>query len=151
MQEGKLPVRYLGVLLIPKRLSSLDCEVLVGWITSRIDSWTVRKLSFASLLQLISSVLLSLQVYWAKVFIFPKQVIKLIEQKLNKFLWGGSDSKTHAKVVWEKLCAPKKEGGLGIKSIEVWNKALMMNHIWNLFIKACLMWIAWVEANWLKG
>jgi len=84
------------------------------------------------------------------VFILPKQVIKLIEYKLNKFLWGGSDSKTHAKVAWEKICAPKKEGGLGIKSIEVWNKASMMNHIWNLFIKAGLMWVAWVEANCLK-
>jgi hypothetical protein len=96
----------------------------------------MRKLSFAGCLQLISSVLLSLQVYWAKVFILPKQVIKLIEQKLNKFLWGGNDFRTHAKVSWEKICAPKKEGGLGIKSIKVWNKASMINHIWNLFIKA---------------
>jgi hypothetical protein len=54
-------------------------------------------------------------------------------------------------VAWEKLCAHKKERGLGIKSIEVWNKASMMNHIWNLFINAGSMWVAWVEANWLKG
>jgi hypothetical protein len=27
----------------------------------------------------------------------------------------------------------------------------MMNHIWSLFIKVGLMWVAWVEANWLKG
>jgi hypothetical protein len=69
---------------------------------------------------------------------------------LNKFLWEGSDCKTHAKVAWEMICAPKKEGGLGIKSNEVWNKASMLNHIWNLFIKAGSMWVAWVEANCLK-
>jgi hypothetical protein len=59
MQAGSLPVRYLGVTLITKRLSSSDCETLVGRITARIDSWTVRNLSFAGRLQLLSSVLIS--------------------------------------------------------------------------------------------
>jgi hypothetical protein len=57
----------------------VDCESLVAKITARIDSWLVQKFSFAGRLQLLSSVLVSLQVFWAKVFILPKQVIKLIE------------------------------------------------------------------------
>jgi hypothetical protein len=60
MPEGVLPVRYLGVPLISKRLTSVDCESLVAKITARIDSWLVRKLSFAGRLQLLSSVLVSL-------------------------------------------------------------------------------------------
>jgi hypothetical protein len=151
MPTGSLPVRYLGVPLITKRLSSSDCETLVSRITDRIDSWTVRSLSFAGRLQLLSSVLISLQVFWAKVFILPKKIIRLIEQKLNRFLWSGKDSKANAKVSWERICAPKKEGGLCIKRIEVWNKASMINHIWNLFTKAGSLWVAWTEANWLKG
>jgi len=75
MPEGTLPVRYLGVPLI----TSADCESLVARITSRIDSWLVRNLSFADRLQLLSSILLSLQVFWAKVFILPKKIIKLFE------------------------------------------------------------------------
>jgi hypothetical protein len=93
----------------------------VNKITTRIDSWLVKNLSFAGRLQLLSSVLLSLQVFWAKVFILPKRVIRLIEQKLNRFLWSGRDTKAHATVAWSKVCVPKKEWGLGIKSIEVWN------------------------------
>jgi hypothetical protein len=27
----------------------------------------------------------------------------------------------------------------------------MLIHIWNLFVKVGLMWVAWVKANWLKG
>lgn len=27
----------------------------------------------------------------------------------------------------------------------------MLNHIWNLFTKARALWVAWTEANWLKG
>lgn len=78
MQEGLLSVRYLGVPLITKRLAVCDCEALVSKITARIDSWLSRNLSFAGRLQLMSSVLLSLQVYWAKVFILLKKIIRLL-------------------------------------------------------------------------
>lgn len=56
-----------------------------------------------------------------------------------------------AKVAREKVCVPKKEGGLGLKRLEIWNQAAMLNHIWNFFAQAWSLWVAWVEANWLKG
>jgi hypothetical protein len=68
-------------------------------------------------------------VFWTRVFVLPQKIIHLLEQKLNRFLWCGSDVKAKAKVSWEKICVPKKEGGLGIKRLEVWNKASMMIHI----------------------
>ena len=46
-QEGKLPVRYLGVPLITTKLRCLDCKPLIDRITARIRSWTNRPLSFA--------------------------------------------------------------------------------------------------------
>jgi len=47
MQEGKFPIRYLGVPLIFKRLKTVDCDALVSKIAARIDSWLARNLSFA--------------------------------------------------------------------------------------------------------
>jgi hypothetical protein len=38
MEEGKLPVRYLGVPLVSSKLSAMDCRVLIEKITSRIGS-----------------------------------------------------------------------------------------------------------------
>jgi hypothetical protein len=55
MQEGKLPIRYLGVPLLSKRLTAPDCDVLVSKIAGHIDSWLARNLSFAERLQLVSS------------------------------------------------------------------------------------------------
>jgi len=150
MSEGTLPVRYLGVPLITKRLSAVDCDTLVAKIISRIESWLVKHLSFAGRLQLITSVLCSFHVFWSRVFILPKKVIKLIEQKLNRFLWSGNDSKANAKVAWEKVCVPKKEGGLGIKRLEVWNQTCMLYHVWTLFATSGSLWVAWVEENLLK-
>jgi hypothetical protein len=72
MGEGKLPIRYLGVPLISSWLCAVDCDTLLEKITARINSWLSRNLSFAERLQLISSVLYSVQVYWSSTFILPK-------------------------------------------------------------------------------
>jgi len=80
-----------------------------------------------------------------------KRIIYLLEQKFNRFLWSGGDVRAQAKVSWKRLCVPKKEGGLGIRRLDLWNQASMLNHIWNLFAKAGSLWVAWIEANWLKG
>jgi hypothetical protein len=79
------------------------------------------------------------------------KIIRLIEQKLNRFLWCGKDTKAKAKVSQANVCFPKKEGGLGIKQLEVWNRAAMLSHIWNLFARAGSLWVAWVETIWPKG
>ncbi|XP_048604603.1 uncharacterized protein LOC125582127 [Brassica napus] len=44
---GLLPVRYLGLPLMTKRMSSTDNSPLVERIHKRITSWTARQLSFA--------------------------------------------------------------------------------------------------------
>jgi hypothetical protein len=63
----------------------VDCDSPVNKITTRINSWLVKNLSFAGRLQLISSILCSFHVFWSRVFILPKKLVKLIEQKLNRF------------------------------------------------------------------
>lgn len=77
--------------LISSKLSAADCRILVEKITSRIDSWTSKKLSFAGRLQLLVSVLYGLQVYWTSIFILPKQILREISQKFIRFLWNGRD------------------------------------------------------------
>ncbi|XP_059434561.1 uncharacterized protein LOC132167566 [Corylus avellana] len=124
MKEGKLPVRYLGVPLISSRLSYADCGVLLERITRRIDSWLFKNLSY---------------------------VIKAIEQKFNRFLWNGKDMEAaKAKVALNDICFPKKEGGLELKRIDVWNKTSMLRHIWSLFARSSSLWVAWIKANFLK-
>lgn len=82
-------------------MSAIDCDILVTKVSARIDSWLVKNLSFAGRLQLISSVLCSLQVFWSHVVILPKKVIHVLEQKFNRFLWCGQDT-SKAKVAWDR-------------------------------------------------
>jgi hypothetical protein len=91
-KEGHLPVRYLGGSVLFGTLRYQDCKPLLDKIVGRIPSWTSKMLSFAGRLQLIQSVLFSIQVYWSNVFIVPKKVVKAIEQAFNNFLWKGVNS-----------------------------------------------------------
>ena len=82
---------------------------------------------------MIKSVLFSVQVYWASVFILPKAVLKQIQATLRNFLWKGPDLLGGGhKVAWSEICLPKEEGGLGVKDLVVWNKCAMLKHLWCL-------------------
>jgi hypothetical protein len=54
-------------------------------------------------------------------------------------------------LLWTDLCYPKKEGGLGLKDLEVWNHASMLQHVWNLFARLGSIWVAWIKENILKN
>ncbi|XP_028097019.1 uncharacterized protein LOC114296888 [Camellia sinensis] len=152
-KEGTLPVKYLGVPLITTKLRATDCAPLIDRITKRVKNWTNRTLSYAGRSQLIQSILFSMQVYWSSLFILPKKVIREIESILRAFLWSGSELKTHsAKIAWDSVCTPKNEGGLGFKSLDIWNKAAIAKHVWFLFFGGeKSMWCQWVKSYLLKG
>lgn len=56
-----------------------------------------------------------------------------------------------AKVAREEVCSPKKEGGLGVKNILVWNKAQMIRHLWDLARKKNSLWVKWGHTYMLSG
>ncbi|GJX54328.1 hypothetical protein Tco_0282697, partial [Tanacetum coccineum] len=132
-KEGCLPVKYLGVPLISSRLIYRDCKELIEKVQHRIQDWKNKSLSAAGRLQLVQSVINFMHVYWVSVFILPSCILLDIEQLMRGFLWcQGNMRRGKAKVAWEVVCVPKKEGGLGLRKIELFNKALMISHIWNL-------------------
>ncbi|KAJ0909470.1 putative RNA-directed DNA polymerase [Helianthus annuus] len=151
-EEGSLPVRYLGVPLISSRLHYKDCKQLVERMETRITDWKTKCLSFAGRLQLIRSVLSSLHIYWASVFILPKRLIVELENKMKRFLWAQGDSiKGKAKVKWRSVCRPKCEGGLGIRRVGDMNNALMTVHAWSVLTHRESLWVKWIHTYRLRG
>lgn len=113
--EGSLPVRYLGIPLDSNRISRTDCNLLLDNMRKRIDGWHNRSLSFAGRLQLIASVLNSLNVYWASIFILPHGICDDIDKLLKCFLWktDGRRSSRYS-VAWKEVCMQKRRGVLGL-------------------------------------
>ncbi|KAL4018355.1 hypothetical protein IC575_021950 [Cucumis melo] len=149
--RGNLSVRYLGLPLLTGRLCSNDCAPLIQRITSQIRSWTARVLSFAGRMQLVCSVLRSLQVYWASVFVLPAYVHNEVDKILRSYLWRGKEEgRGGIKVAWVDVCLPFEEGGLGIRDGPSWNIASTLKILWLMLTNSGSLWVAWVEAYILK-
>ncbi|GJS58909.1 RNA-directed DNA polymerase, eukaryota, reverse transcriptase zinc-binding domain protein [Tanacetum coccineum] len=99
-------------------------------------------LIYAGRLQLIASVLSSIHVYWASVFMLPKIVINDIDKIMKGFLWNQCElKKGTAKVSWKMVCRPKSQGGLGLKDMSIWNETLMSKHLWNIANNKESLWV----------
>ena len=122
-QASQLPVRYLGLPLMTKAMSAQDYLPLVKKIRNIISSWTSRFLSYAGRLQLIRAVLMSITSFWSSAFSLPGACMKEIQQLYSAFLWSGPDLNPHkAKLSWDVVCLPKREGGLGLRPLKETNK-----------------------------
>ena len=63
LTQGQLPVKYLGLPLLSKRLSATACSPLLQAITMQLQTWKAKLLSYAGRTELIKSVLLSMLLY----------------------------------------------------------------------------------------
>nr|GEX84452.1 hypothetical protein [Tanacetum cinerariifolium] len=151
-EEGRLPVKYLGVPLVSSRLVYRDCRELIEKVCGRVMDWKNKSLSAACRLQLIQSVLGSMHIYWASMFIIPSRVLLDVEHIMRGFLWcQGLLKKGKAKVSWDVICRTRIEGGLGIRRLDLFNKPLMVSHLWNLISLKESLWVKWIHVYKLKG
>ncbi|XP_074288082.1 uncharacterized protein LOC141613240 [Silene latifolia] len=151
MRRGKVPFKYLGVNITPKRLGVDDCQCLIDKIGSRIQALRARKLSYPGRVVLIRSVLGTLHNYWARIFILPKTVINRIDAMCRQFLSHGTDtSGSPSLVAWKQVCQPGRKGGLGMKQLFWWNVAAIAKYVWWIDIKADHLWIRWIHAVYIK-
>ncbi|XP_071687068.1 uncharacterized protein [Rutidosis leptorrhynchoides] len=143
---GKLPMKYLGVPLLAKKLGIQDCKSLINKIKKKVLNWKNRKLSYAGRLQLVASVLSYMQNYWASVYILPCGVIDDIDRILKTFLWCQDGSlKGRAKVAWKDVCLPKDQGRLGLKPLKEWNETFVVKNLWRIFTQSDSLWSKWLR------
>ncbi|KAL0449534.1 UNVERIFIED_CONTAM: hypothetical protein Slati_1509800 [Sesamum latifolium] len=88
-QEGTLPVKNLGVLLISSRLTAGDFSPLLRKIDERLKGWGKLQHSFAA---------------WV-------QLLRVIETRMLKFLWHGNSDSGTAMVAGKDVCKLLEEGG----------------------------------------
>ncbi|KAL0884326.1 hypothetical protein Bca101_008307 [Brassica carinata] len=141
---GNLPIRYLGLPLMSRKLKISEYDPLMSKIIKSFQAWSVKLLSFAGRLQLLKTVIFGLVNFWVSAFMLPKGCIAAIESLCARFLWSGNiEKKGIAKVAWSTVCLPKQEGGLGVRSIHVWNQVLGLKFVWLLLSHAPSLWTDW--------
>lgn len=148
---GQLPVRYLGLPLLTKCMSSNDYLPLIEKIRKKFTSWTARFLSFAGRLQLIASVIQSLTNLWLSAFRLPFECLKEIERLCSAFLWSGPTLNSHkAKISWHEICQPKREGGLGLRPLKEVNAVSCLKMVWRILSSKNSLWVNWIKAYLLR-
>ena len=79
-------------------------------------------------------------------FKIPVSVAKRIEKLQRNFLLGGvGDDIKIPLVSWNKVCTPFTQGGLGVRDLFVFNKALLGKWLWRFGVEVSKFW-RWVLA-----
>ncbi|PKU86876.1 Putative ribonuclease H protein [Dendrobium catenatum] len=126
---------YLGIPLSFKRLKVSDFLPLIESISKKLSGWKANLLSFAGRLQFLRYTILNSIAYWIRGSIIPKSVFKLLKKMCSKFLFFGDHTagkKLHM-VSWDKCCAPKENGGIGLPSFQALHYATLCSLILRIY------------------
>ncbi|XP_038687586.1 uncharacterized protein LOC119986972 [Tripterygium wilfordii] len=144
--------KYLGTPSIHGRVSSKEYQYVVDRISSRLEGWKTRHLSFAGRITLAKSVLTTIPIYVMQTALLPKETCLHIERLVRRFLWGGSEDKRPVSLVsWEQVTRPIEMGGLGIRKLEQTNHAFMAKVGWRLLNEKQNLWAKVVSSKYMRG
>ncbi|XP_026400560.1 uncharacterized protein LOC113296467 [Papaver somniferum] len=78
----------------------------------------------------------NMPVYNMSVYNWPKSVIKECEKIIRNFLWSADPAvKKLVTAKWDEVNSPISEGGMGLRRLEIMNKALLMKLLWKIETK----------------
>lgn len=140
-RAGDLPIPYLG-LNVRGRINGIEpWKEVINRVSGRVRKWDTSLISMGGRITIIKSILTSIPLYFLSFLKLPKQVEKQIRTLQSNLLWGGSETiKRVAWVKWEVLCKSMKEGGLGIRDLGLFNRALLRKWIWRFLTEKDNLW-----------
>ena len=128
---------YLGMPLGASHNSPSIWNPILEKFERKLAGWKKLYLSKRGRLMLLKSTLFSLPTYFLPLFTIPTYVANKIEKLHRDFLWG--DSKFHP-IGWDKVYVPIANGGLGIRKITTFNKALLGKWLWRFGKEEDRLW-----------
>ena len=128
---GSLPLEYLGMPLGASYKALGVWNPIIEKIERYLVGWQKLYLSKRGRLTLLKSTLSSLLTYFLSLFPILVSVAKRIESIQRNFLWGDmGEVHKHHLVGWDKVCSPLQFGGLGVRPLIPFNRALLGKWLW---------------------
>ncbi|CAJ2638124.1 unnamed protein product [Trifolium pratense] len=125
--------KYLGLPVVFGRSKKIIFSFVIDRVWKKLKGWKEKCLSRAGKEILIKAVAQAIPNYIMGCYKLPNSCCQEIETMLAKFWWGSKDGerKIHW-MSWERLSKTKKDGGMGFRGINNFNKALLGKHCWRL-------------------
>ena len=129
---GVLPCKYLGLPLSVRKPRRIEIQPLLDRAAARVPPWKGKLFNRAGRLALVNSTLTAILTYYLTCFALDKWAIKRINKIRRSFLWAGDEEANGGKclVNWQRVCSPKRLGGLGIKDVAAYGRALRLRWLW---------------------
>ena len=144
-QVASPPFTYLGLPMGTTRPRIADLVPIISRLERRLCS-TSCFLSQGARLQLITSTLSSMPIYWMCSLQMPTGIINQMDRVLRQCLWrDNKETPKQALSAWDMLCKTKDKGGVGIVNFTKKNEALLLKHL-DKFYKCAD--VPWVRLNW---
>ena len=134
-------MKYLGLPLGANVRDRSIWNLIIEKVERRLAGWKRLYLSKGGKVTLIKSTLSNLSTYFLSLFPIPVEVANRIKQLQQNFLWSGTRDvkKTHL-VKWATVCTPLHSGGLAIRSLRTFNKALFGKWLWRFGNERQALW-----------
>ncbi|CAN1162623.1 Putative ribonuclease H protein At1g65750 [Linum perenne] len=135
--------KYLGVPIIHGRNSKELYNFLLERMDAKLAGWKRKSLSQAGRVSLAQSVLNSLPSYVMQTTLLPVDICNKLDKKVRDFVWGSEEGERKMHLInWQKVCSPKNQGGLGLRSSREMNHALLMKLIWKMLKHPEELWVS---------
>lgn len=133
-QTLSLPIKYLGLPLTRTKPRIADFNGIINIIQQKMEGWKSNLLSFGGRLTIVKAVLTAIRLHHMQTIRLPKGVVQQIDRLRRKFLWKGN--KTCRGIIclvnWERVCALKSNGGMGVINLSVQNETLLAKWLWKI-------------------
>jgi hypothetical protein len=116
-------------------------EPMITVVRNRLGSWGNKYVSLGGRIVLINAVLNAILIFYLSYMKMPKKVWKELVKIERVFLWAGLTKITKTCWVrWDVICRPKKEGGLGVRDLQLVNISLLAKWKWKLLSHDDELW-----------
>ncbi|XP_019178981.1 PREDICTED: uncharacterized protein LOC109174171 [Ipomoea nil] len=128
--------KYLGLPSVVGRNRKFVFSSVEQKLRQRFGSWNKRLLSMAGKEILLKSVAQAMPTYTMSIFLLPVSLCASLERLMNRYWWGKSTTTDGIHWMnWDRMCVPKKYGGMGFKKLHEFNLALLGKQGWRLLTK----------------